>query len=46
MGSQARVFKVYNDETGISDREYISDNNATLDGILIFVSPCYGQVRG
>jgi len=38
MGINARVWKVYIDESEIADKEYISDNNATLDGILIFVS--------
>jgi len=38
LGPNARVWKVYIDETDIADKEYIGDNNATLDGILIFVS--------
>ena len=38
MGPNARVWKVYLDETEIADKEYLSDNNTTLDGILIFVS--------
>ena len=38
MGLNARVWKTYIDETDIADKEYIGDNNATLDGILIFVS--------
>lgn len=38
MGPDARVWKTYIDESDIADKEYISDNNATLDGILVFVS--------
>jgi len=38
MGANARVWKTYIDESEIAEKEYISDNNATLDGILIFVS--------
>jgi len=37
MGPDSRVWKTYIDEAEIADKEYISDNNATLDGILVFV---------
>lgn len=40
MGPDARIWKTYIDERDVADKEYISDNNATLDGILVFVS-CY-----
>ena len=38
MGPDARVWKTYLDEAEITDKDYISDNNSTLDGILVFVS--------
>jgi len=38
MGDNARVWKAFIDERDIADKEYIEDNNATLDGILVFVS--------
>ena len=37
MGPDARVWKTYLDETDVADKDYISDNNGTLDGILVFV---------
>lgn len=37
MGPDARVWKTYFDEAEIADKDYITDNTATLDGILIFV---------
>jgi len=38
MYPDARIWRAYNDERDIADKEYIDDNNATLDGILVFVS--------
>jgi len=38
MYPDARIWRTYLDERDIADKEYIEDNNATLDGILVFVS--------
>jgi len=38
IGPDARVWKTYLDETEIADKDYLNDNNGTLDGILVFVS--------
>jgi len=38
MGPDARVWKTYLDEAEIADKDYINKTNATLDGILVFVS--------
>ena len=38
MDADARIWRTYLDERDIADKEYIEDNNATLDGILVFVS--------
>ena len=38
MDSGARVGRTYLDEAEIADKDYIIDNNGTLDGILVFVS--------
>jgi len=38
MSPNARIWRTLIDERDIADKEYIEDNNATLDGILVFVS--------
>jgi len=38
MHPDARIWRTFIDERDIADKEYIEDNNATLDGILVFVS--------
>jgi len=38
MDADARIWKTFIDERDIADKEYIEDNNTTLDGILVFVS--------
>ena len=37
MHPDARIWRTFIDERDIADKEYIEDNNATLDGILVFV---------
>ena len=37
MYPDARIWRTFIDERDIADKEYIDDNNATLDGILVFV---------
>jgi len=37
MYPNARIWRTFIDERDIADKEYIEDNNATLDGILVFV---------
>jgi len=39
MGPEARIWRTYLDEAKVADKEYNEENNSTLDGILIFVSP-------
>ena len=42
MGKDARVWRVYNDETDRSDAEMVNGWKGTLDTLLIFVSgPLY-----
>lgn len=38
MGPDARVWRTYISERDIADKEYIEDNNGTLEDILVFVS--------
>jgi len=46
MGPEARVWRTYLEESEIADKDYISDNNGTLDGILVFVSLFEWYVNG